>query len=262
MTKLLRNSLAVLALAALPVASAFAAAPVVKPTPTPAPAATAAAPSPWTAPAAAAATTTTTTTETVATTATTPVYNEAVTYRPTGKSLGIGAGWVFPQTLGTPNIISARFRMEDGLTLEPNVQIDVASGSSKVSGGGASAKGSSSAMNLIVGAAIRKPMYSRSQVDIVGIINPFISITSSSTKPAGGTKVATSTFGLGTGWGVGVEYWPKSQWSISFNALNPLLNIGSTSTKDDAAATTTSATNVFVGADFNPTVQLLTHIYY
>src|SRR3954466_11802176 len=77
--------------------SAFAAGPVMKPTPTPAP--TAPPPSPWTAPAAAAATPTESATAAV----TGPGHMEAVTYRPEGKSLGIGAGWTFPTQLGTPN---------------------------------------------------------------------------------------------------------------------------------------------------------------
>ena len=238
--------------------SAFAAGPVMKPTPTPAPVATAPPPSPWTAPAAPAATPM----ESATAAATGPGHMEAVTYRPEGKSLGIGAGWTFPTALGTPNTFTARFRMEDGMTFEPGVQVDFASGSSKVSGGGASVKGSSSQINLILGTAVRKPMMSRNQVDIVGILTPGIMITSGTNKPAGGTETDTTTFGLGTGWGLGVEYWPKTHWSISFNALNPLLAITNTSVKDKGAGTTTTNTGIFLGADFNPSVQLLTHIYY
>ena len=253
-----RLAAAVFAAALATSGSAFAAGPVMKPTPTPT--ATVPPPSPWTAPAPAA---TPMATETAATGGIMgPAHMEAVTYRPEGKSIGIGAGWTFPTALGTPNTVSARIRMEDGFTIEPGIQVDANIGSSKVSGGGASVKGSSSQINLIVGAALRKPIMGRNQVDVVGILTPGIMITSGSVKPAGGTETDTTGFGIGTGWGLGVEYWPKTHWSISFNALNPLLNIGTTSVKDKGAGTTTSTTNFFLGADFNPSVQLMTHLYY
>lgn len=238
--------------------SALAAGPVMKPTPTPTPAA----PSPWTAPAATPTPAMMMSSETSTPAVMGSAAPQAVTYRPEGRSLGIGAGWTFPTALGTPNTVSARFRMDDGLTLEPNLQASIGIGSSKVSGGGASVSGSSSAVTLVVGTAVRKPFASRNQVDIVGILTPAITIQSTSDKPAGGTKTTTTAFGIGTGWGLGVEYWPKTHWSLSFNALNPLLNIGSTSTKDSGAGTTTSGTNIFVGGVWNPSVQLMTHIYY
>lgn len=241
---------------ALGASSAAIAAPKAKATPTPEPPPP---PSPWVAPTPAASTAATMES---AATSSGPMVADHVTYRPEGKSIGIGAGWTFPQDLGTPNTFTVRLRREDGLTLEPGVQIDVLMDNSKVSGGGASASGSSSTINLILGTAIRKPFMSRNKVDIVGILTPAIAITSSSTKPAGGTKTTSTAFGLGTGWGVGVEYWPKTHWSISFNALNPLLAVGSTSTKDSGTGIKNDDTQIFVGADFNPSVQLLTHLYY
>ena len=154
-------------------------------TPTPPPP-----PSPWTAPAPAADGATTTTT-TVSSSIMGPARQENMTYRPSGSSLGIGAGWTFPSDLGTPNTFTARFRREDGLTIEPGVQVSVGLNSTKVSGGGASAKGDSTNIALILGAAIRKPMMSRNQVDVVGIITPNIQITSGSSKHSRSTPCPT-----------------------------------------------------------------------
>ncbi|HVO30308.1 MAG TPA: hypothetical protein VMV18_06215 [bacterium] len=233
-------------------------------TPTPSPTATpAAAPSPWIAPTPTPAPAAEGAAASTAAAAGSMFESGPTNYRPEGNSFGIGAGYTLPSDLSTPNTFTARFRMASGFTIEPGIQVDAAIGNSKISGGGgASQSGSSSTINLIVGAALRKPIASRNRVDIVGILTPGLAITSASNKPAGGTKTTSTTVGLGTGWGLGVEYWPTNHWSLSFNALNPLLNVATGSQKDSGTGITNSATNFFVGADFNPSVQLLTHIYY
>ena len=222
------------------------------PTPTPPP------PSPWTAPASSSSSSSSSaTTESMTSGITGAAHMENVTYRPQGMSIGIGAGWTFPADLGTPNTVSARIRMESGLTFEPAVQVDVSSQSQKVTGGGTA---SATGVNLVFAGNVRKPIMGRNQVDVVGILSPFLAVQSQSGKDAGGNKTSATNFGLGTGWGLGVEYWPKTHWSISFNAINPLLSITNGSQK--AGGVTTTTTGFFIGADFNPTVQLMTHIYY
>lgn len=259
----MKTGFIVVTASALALASSPAFAAKSTPAPTPAPTAAPAA-SPWIAPTPTPAAAEGSGAAASATAAAGSMFEAGPTnYRPEGHSIGIGAGWTLPSDLGTPNTFTARFRMANGLTIEPGIQVDALIGNSKISGGGgASQSGSSSTINLIVGAAIRKPIASRNRVDIVCILTPGLGITSASTKPAGGTKTTSTTIGLGTGWGLGVEYWPTNHWSLSFNALNPLLNVASGSQKDSGTGITTSATNFFVGADFNPTVQLLTHIYY
>src|SRR5688572_30201696 len=47
--------------------------------------------------------------------------------RPDGFSIGIGAGYALPNSLETPNITSARFRLGSGLTFEAAVRLQQSS---------------------------------------------------------------------------------------------------------------------------------------
>jgi hypothetical protein len=178
------------------------------------------------------------------------------TYRPEGRSFGIGAGWTFPADLGKPDTVSATFRLGNGMAIEPIARLSVASNSGKVG----TAKTSSSDFGITAGADFRKDIAGRHQVDFVGILGPSISLDSASSKDATGAKTTSTGFGIGATWGLGVELWPKDHWSITFDAVNPLISINSDSGK--TAGVKTSTTGFFVGTVFDPTVRLMTHIYY
>ena len=187
--------------------------------------------------------------------------------RPEGRSFGIGLGYTFSKTglgttspdgtvdTGSPNTASVRIRMPSGLTLEPIVGLGIGADSSKVD----TTKSSGTQVDIFAGANVRKPMMSRKNVDLLGIIGGGLDISSSSTK-VDTAKTSSTGIGLAATWGLGVEYWPTHHWSLSLDATNPLLNVASTSGKQGAVKT--SSTSFFIGGIFDPTVRVMGHLYY
>lgn len=188
---------------------------------------------------------------------------EPTSYRPEGRSLGIGFGYSSVQMLnvgisdiGAPNTVSGRFRLGTGLAIEPVVGVSVDTTSTKPQGASAD---TTSDVRLFAGGNARKDLMKRSKVNVVGIVGANLSVLSGSDKTAG-IKTTTTEFGIGANWGLGVEYWPKQHWSFSLDATNPALNLTSGTVKVGSAKTTTSG--FFIGALWNPTVALMTHLYY
>ena len=188
--------------------------------------------------------------------------SEATTYRPTGRSIGIGFGYTMPGTsFSTPNTISARLQLKQTLTLEPIARLDVSSSNGKIG----TVKNSSTSFALFAGTALRKRLAARQMVDAVGILQVGVGVNSSSGKTAGVTTSLTEV-SLGSSWGLGAEFWPKQHWSISLDATNPLLSVGNTSGKQpdpaSGAIVKESSTTIFAGAVWDPSVVLMTHLYY
>lgn len=187
--------------------------------------------------------------------------------RPDGRSFGIGLGYTFSKTglgtdspdgtidTGSPNTASVRIRMPSGMTFEPIVGLGIGADSSKVG----TEKSSGTAVDLFAGANIRKPMMSRKNVDLLGILGGGLDISSTSSKVAD-VKSSSTGIGLSATWGLGLEYWPNHHWSLSLDATNPLLNVNSTSGKEGDVKT--SSTSFFIGGIFDPTVRVMGHLYY
>lgn len=187
---------------------------------------------------------------------------EDVTYRPVEKSVAIGAGYAFGGTGGTgellwnPNTVSARFRLPSGLALEPIAGIVLVNDNSKV----ASAKTTSTQTEIFAGANVRKPLWSRAQADMVVIGGANVEIGSASSK-VGSAKTTSSSTGFGASYGLGVEFWPRSHWSVSFDATTQLLGFTATNSKD-AAGVKTTATQMIISPAFDPSIRLMAHLYY
>ncbi len=177
-------------------------------------------------------------------------------YRPTGRSIGIGAGWNLPADLGTPNEVSARIRMASGFAIEPTAKLQVGNTTSKVD----DAKVKSTGSDLGFGAALRKPFVGRSQCDIVLIGAANFDAATTSGKNEEGAKVTDSLTTIGASWGVGVELFPRGHWSISFDAMSPVAVMATTVNKVGDVKTTTTSTSF--GLVLDPTVRLMSHIYY
>lgn len=228
-----------------------------RPTPTPTPTTG----SPWTDPNT--GTTPATTGGVAAMANTAPVSGGDIAYRPEGKSLGIGMGYssttlinVGIENVGAPDVVSARFRMDSGLTIEPSVTLAVETGSSKV---GTAPADSTTGVDIIFGGNVRKPFWSRNRVEAIFIVGAELAVGSDTAK-VGGAKTTSTAFLVGANYGVGVEYFPRAHWSLSLDATNPIINLVSAQSKAGGVKTTTS--NIFFGAVFDPTVRLMWHLYY
>lgn len=188
---------------------------------------------------------------------------DPATYRPFEKSIAIGAGYTFGAAAGgellwNPNTVSARYRFLSGLTIEPIAGIEIASTSTKVD----SAKTTTSSTDIFLGTNVRKPLWSRAQADAIVIVGAAVESTSDTTKTSpGGGKTTSSGFSIGANWGIGVEFFPRRHWSISFDATNPLLTLSNSSSKDPAGVKTTTSSTV-ISPQFDPSIRMMTHLYY
>lgn len=185
-----------------------------------------------------------------------------VTYRPVEKSVAIGAGYAIGaggtgELLWNPNTVSARFRLPSGLAIEPIAGIVLVNDASKVD----SAKTSATQTDIFAGANVRKPLWSRAQADMVLIVGADVGISSSSSKDAADQKTSSSATSVGASYGIGVEFWPRRHWSISFDGTTQLLGFASTNSKD-AAGVKSSTTQTLISPAFDPNIRLMTHLYY
>ena len=173
--------------------------------------------------------------------------------RPVGLSLGIGVGYVLPAALDQPNTASARFRLAGGIIIEPRIELESSSQSFE-SGGADSSDG---AYDVTVAAAILYPLRSRGAFDL--LIIGGVSVQTMGEDPEGDDNNRTDT-AFGVGWGLGINYWLTRHWSLSFMAANPLFSYVTTTQEGVVDDTTSSST--FIGADFDPTISTMIHLFY
>jgi len=188
---------------------------------------------------------------------------------PNEKTVGVGAGWLFPQDIFTPNTVSVRFRMKSGTTIEPIANASFTQSFTHqhlaVSGGGSTAARDYTA-NLGFAVQIRKPMKRRGPVELHALVTPGVSYTDSVDNPSGARdRVFDTTTVWALGWGLGVEYFPpklEQHWSLSMDATNPLFAFAYNSNYDQATRVRTNTTGYSLGATFNPAVRGMVHLYY
>jgi hypothetical protein len=185
--------------------------------------------------------------------ATTETAADPATDRPVGLSLGIGFGYVMPTAIDQPNTASARFRLAGGIILEPRIELETSSQSFE-SGGADSSDGQ---YNVTLATSVLYPLRSRGAFDLLVIGAAWVQTTGE--DPDGDDNNRTDTT-LGVGWGLGINYWLTQHWSLSFMATNPLFSY-STSTQEGVVDDTTSSTT-FIGADFDPAIITMIHLYY
>jgi hypothetical protein len=178
---------------------------------------------------------------------------EPAAMRPEGMSIGIGAGYLLPDSLETPNITSVRFRLESGLTVEPVVVLSQLS--SSVDTGEES---TTTRRDLQAGALVRKPMISRGRYDFEGLGAIFVgtSITSPDVDDAD-----TMTTSVALAYGLSVSTWINAHWQISFSALNPVASY-TRSRQEQGPDSVRVDSDLLIGAIFDPTVTAMVHLYY
>jgi hypothetical protein len=182
--------------------------------------------------------------------------------RPAGWSLGIGAGFLFPADITEPTVVSVRFRMPSGLTLEPLAILRFETTSDKVDTGPIEVEDDTTGFDFAVGTSLRYPFASRGRLDLIGIGQALLAFGLDSNNPDGpDNSIDTDNINVFLGYGIGLEYWlPWRNFSMSLDATNTILTLNR-NTQDDGAVEQ-STTSFSFGAVFNPAVRLLFHLYF
>lgn len=173
--------------------------------------------------------------------------------RPEGFSVGIGFGYALPNSLETPNVTSARFRLGSGLTFEPVVRFQQSSVEVDV---GQTSKNKETTIEI--GTLARYPLKTRRRVDFVLLGGAFVENVS--TKPdAMDMDRSTTTFEVR--YGMAIEFWISQHWQISMNALNTIFSLRKVS-EQMGTGTETVTTTQTVGAIYDPVIAAMVHLYY
>jgi hypothetical protein len=188
-----------------------------------------------------------------------PVVTEPVEMdhtHPEGLSIGIGLGYLLPTSLETPNVTSIRFRLGNGLTIEPLVTFARTSVSTDSGVAGAPSTTDANTELGITG-LIRFPLISRHKFDLELLGS--LGVDEAIVDPEGdNNNVTTTTISLN--WGLAVAYWITPHWELTFTGSNPLISRVEVSNEQanmiDMSTTTTS-----FGLIFNPTVAVMIHVY-
>ncbi|MCG8419206.1 MAG: porin family protein [Proteobacteria bacterium] len=171
--------------------------------------------------------------------------------RPNDLAVGIGAGWDLPADITQVNLASVRLRLSRGITLEPRVELGY--GSQRVDLGPTDSKITTT--SLILTGSARIPLFQRGKLDFLAVGGAALEYVS--VNPSGDNNNAVVT-GLSLIWGLSIEYWLSTRWSVSLDATNPLFNRTKSSNNADDASTT----NTNIGIVFDPDINLMAHLYY
>jgi hypothetical protein len=173
--------------------------------------------------------------------------------RPEDFSVGIGFGYALPNSLETPNVTSARFRLASGLTFEPVVRFQQSSVEVDV---GASTKNKETTVEI--GSLVRYPLKSRRRVDFVLLGGAFVENIETSPDAMDMDKSTTT---LEARYGLAVELWVTQHWQISMSALNTIFSLRKVSEQMGIGTETVTTTQTF-GAIYDPVISAMVHLYY
>lgn len=181
--------------------------------------------------------------------------------RPTAKSFAVGFGWVWPgQDIDIPNTVSARFILSPGLTIEPSVTLALTGGNSELDGDNVEER---SGFDFLVGGLARLTAGSRYKVDFQLLASVELGYSSETVNPAGSDNTdEQSALGFAAGWGLGVVYFPKPHWSLSLDAMNPLLIYTTTALNPPGDNNTLTSSDYLFGAIWDPNARVMFHVYF
>jgi len=185
-------------------------------------------------------------------------------HRPALRSIGIGAGFQFPADFTMPSVVSVRLRWTSSLTFEPIFSVSGSTVSDvTTTAGGMETENEVSTFGVEFTTAVRLRLASRGPIDFVVIALPGVTWSKRTTDPNGpdnATEETTTSFGVG--WGIGLEWFLRPHWSLSFDAANPLFSIVKTEMDRPMMLSDTSRTTTNIGATFDPVVRLMGHLYF
>jgi len=198
-------------------------------------------------------------------------------------AIGLGAGWVFPSEILTPNTASARFLFPGSVTIEPFVSIGslhqetVSVVESPEPGVSSDNEATSRNLTFGGGTAVRVPVMRRGNLDlqVLGNLSAIHTIGLPDDDAAAVTSSDATSVGLG--YGLGIEWFFLPNMAFSADALNPLLSLNRSATTttrdvtfiDEAGETQTgtqtssdSSLGFSVGAIWQPSVRAMVHLYF
>jgi hypothetical protein len=184
-----------------------------------------------------------------------PVMPAPEGYRPAEFSIGIGVGYKLPTSLQTPNVTSVRFRLPAGLTFEP--QVVFANSSNTIDVGMST---SATTTEIGIGTLVRFPAvtHTRTDLEILGAVN----LDNLKTDPSDqNTDDQTSITTATVSYGLAVTSWITPHWQISLSALNPVVSL-TKNRQEMGPMNVVVNTTTTIGAIFDPTVELMVHLYY
>jgi opacity protein-like surface antigen len=177
-----------------------------------------------------------------------------------GFSVGLGFGVSIDNggasDLLQPDTASARFRLGRAFTIEPFVDLSV--DSTKTDNG--VNDDTTTDTDVTFGALARILAIARGPVDFVILGTGGLGYSKTKFEPAAGTDRTDATTTIGFGWGIGLEWWFKKNWVLSFTTTNPALSY-SKSTSEVAGVKTSNRTTS-VGAIFDPDVNVMVHMFF
>lgn len=175
--------------------------------------------------------------------------------RPGGFSIGFGFGYDMPADLQIPDTTSVRFRLPNGLIIEPALEASRTSENMEV---GAADVTDNTTVIAVSGAA-RFPVLSSSSMDLVGVGGAALANTT--IDPEGGNNDTTIT-AVSLFYGIGVDLWIKKKWALSFTTLNPVILYSRSKTDDPTGGGDTTDTTTSVGLIFDPDVLVMLHLFF
>ncbi len=173
--------------------------------------------------------------------------------RPTDFTMAIGAGWDLPSDIDIINTASVRFRLANGLTFEPRVELSTDSNKTEV--GNADTENTANA--VVLSTTARYPMMSRGPTDF--IVLGGVNFSRFAADPDGADNNSTTSVAALV-WGLSVEWWISQRWAFSFTAINPIVSRVSTTMENAIDDTTT--TDFSFGLIFDPNIIAMFHLYY
>ena len=183
-----------------------------------------------------------------------PVQDRDAGDRPSEIAFGLGLGYIFPTSLETPNVTSARVRFTNGIQLEPRVVFGNTSSSSTMN----STSSSDGSSQVALAALVRFPMITHRKIDfeLIGALGFDIRRV----NPDGDNNNTTDT-SVALSWGIGISYWFTPHWSMSFTATNPLIAFTSHKQEETPPTTESKTSSTTIGAFFAPVISVMVHLY-
>jgi len=176
--------------------------------------------------------------------------------RPDGFAIGLGLGYGLPTSLETPNVTSARLRLESGLTFEPLFAIANTTASTDPADPMVMST-EDKTTEFRVAVLVRLPVITHGHVDLEGLAAAGFSNLKD--NPDGDfNTTTTNTFAVG--WGVGIGYWLSRHWQLSMSVTNPLVEYQQRKTPS-GMNTPNKTSETTLGVIFMPQVVAMIHLY-
>jgi hypothetical protein len=172
--------------------------------------------------------------------------------RPTEIAFGLGIGYIFPTSLESPNVTSARVRFTNGIQIEPRIVFGNTD-TSTTTGAMTTSTGSS---EVQLAGLVRVPLITHKKIDfeLIGALD----LDLQRTNPDGDNNNTSDTT-IALSWGIGLGYWFSPHWNMSFTATNALISF--TEHKQEIVGGENKTSTTSFGAIFSPQIGVMIHLF-